>query len=379
MGEKKRAVRGSQSSAAQVSRRIAAALGKALAVVLVLVAASVSGACEQVGSYYTCENPAKGTGDPCPEPRPVEDCRGQCVPSAPLGWSQPALLWFGPPDEAPECPKNAPILGYEGYADLGPMPNPCQRCGCEPGEASCALPSGWTAHAASFCPGPPGTAETSFAAPAGWDGSCTDANAIPAGELCDGQPCVQSLSIEAPTVTAGPCAAVVVEPPMAHDLPYPWGTLARACVGMAYPPCADPGNTCAPAPPSPDAPPPAGFVTCIFHEGERSCPKEYPVPFVFHGGIEDLRECTPCACGDPEGASCSVLAGAFSDGSCSAVVAQGMISSAAPACHSGLSGAGLGSKSATVIDIDPGGCPPQGGEPVGEVMPAQPATFCCGS
>ncbi|WP_437298200.1 hypothetical protein [Sorangium sp. So ce426] len=40
-------------------------------------------------------------------------------------------------------------------------------------------------------------------------------------------------------------------------------------------------------------------------------------------------------------------------------------------------GVGLGSKSAAVVAVEPGACAPQGGEPVGELQPAEPSTFCC--
>jgi hypothetical protein len=55
-----------------------------------------------------------------------------------------------------------------------------------------------------------------------------------------------------------------------------------------------------------------------------------------------------------------------------------LISSAAPFCANVVPGSGLGSKSAAVVDIDAGSCPPIGGEPIGEVVPTEPATFCCG-
>ncbi|MGK4003271.1 hypothetical protein WMF31_11650 [Sorangium sp. So ce1036] len=40
-------------------------------------------------------------------------------------------------------------------------------------------------------------------------------------------------------------------------------------------------------------------------------------------------------------------------------------------------GVALGSKSAGVVAVDPGGCAPSGGEPIGELLPAEPSTFCC--
>jgi hypothetical protein len=175
-------------------------------------------------------------------------CGGQCVPKEPIGWSDPALVWIGPPESAADCPATAPTLGYEGYADLRVEPSRCALCACDPPEGSCVLPTAWSAHADPLCAMT--AVETSFTAPDGWDGACTTANAIPAGQPCTGGPCAQSLDIPAPTVLSGACAPyVVTESPWEHHGSVAWATFVRACVGVATPPCADPGMTCTPAPP----------------------------------------------------------------------------------------------------------------------------------
>ncbi|MGK4003387.1 hypothetical protein WMF31_12230 [Sorangium sp. So ce1036] len=38
---------------------------------------------------------------------------------------------------------------------------------------------------------------------------------------------------------------------------------------------------------------------------------------------------------------------------------------------------GPNGKSAAVVAVQPGACAPQGGEPAGELQPAEPSTFCC--
>jgi hypothetical protein len=40
-------------------------------------------------------------------------------------------------------------------------------------------------------------------------------------------------------------------------------------------------------------------------------------------------------------------------------------------------GAALLGKTAEEVSSSPGSCDPSGGEPVGEVVPAQPVTWCC--
>ncbi|WP_437300552.1 hypothetical protein [Sorangium sp. So ce426] len=307
-------------------------------------------------------------------------CAGDCVPPAPLGWFGPALLWFGPRDQVPDCPAAAPNIGYEGFADLAPAPLACAACLCDPPDAataSCQLPLGWSVHASSTCPGDPGGVTTPFAAPDGWDGACTAANAIPAGQDCGGRPCVQSVSIEAPIVTAtGACTPRVDEPPPPALLD-PWQTRALACVPGAYTECVGDRSTCMPSPDQPGVPPPGGFLTCIFHEGDVTCAEPYLVRHVFYGGAEDTRGCSECGCGELEGASCTVMASVYSDGACGEALASIVVSSTTPFCGVTPPGVALGSKSAEVVAVDPGGCAPSGGEPTGELMPAEPSTFCC--
>jgi hypothetical protein len=243
-------------------------------------------------------------------------------------------------------------------------------CLCDAPEASCELPLGWAARSGFPCD-TPGTAVTSFAAPDGWSGECTAVNTIPAGALCDGQPCVQSLSIDAPAIVAGACAARVDQPPPVPDV-RSWATKAKACIPGAYTPC-DGAQTCMPAPP-PGAPPPDGFSTCIFHEDERTCPDSYAVKHVFFKELDDTRDCTPCSCGEPEGASCTLMASVFSDDACTAPLLSSMVSSAVPFCGVTPPAVGLGSKSAEVVAVNPGACAPSGGEPIGEVQPAAPSS-----
>ncbi|WP_437585757.1 hypothetical protein [Sorangium sp. So ce1000] len=310
-----------------------------------------------------------------------ELCAGQCVPKEPLGWSEPALLWIGSPEGVPSCPPTAPIVGYEGYADFAaPAPRTCPACACDPPEATCEVPAEWNAYASFSCGGPEAPA-TSFATPDAWDGTCTSVNAIETGRTCDGAPCVQSLAIQAPRVVSAGCAPRVAETPENPDEPATAGSfaiVARACTGNASPPCADPGMTCTPAPPIGDAAPPEGFLTCIHHEGEQDCPATYPDRHVFYAGVEDTRGCAPCGCTEPTGATCSVLASAFSDERCSALVVAGVVGTAdARFCGTITPGTALGSKSVSVVSLEPGRCEPTGGEPVGSIAPTAAATFCC--
>ncbi|MGK3988501.1 hypothetical protein WME99_35990 [Sorangium sp. So ce136] len=346
--------------------------------------------CEEAGpGAEGCED-AGAPGEPDPPDQPdapgdegsgdASSCRGQCVPGRPLGWFEPLLLWFGSTGEAaPECPPQAPVLGYEGHRDLLVEPHRCAACACDPPDATCELPEAWGAYDTRACDAAPGAERTSFAAPEGWDGACTAESAITAGEACAGGPCAQSLEIPAPRVVAGTCS-----PRRAEAAPAPpavaWATYARACVGTAIGRCADPGAACAPAPLEGNTAPPGGFLTCIIHHGEvDECPSfsPYSERHVFYEDAEDTRACTDCTCGDATGGECSILASAYSDGRCSQVVVSARVSSEAPFCGAVPRGTALGSKSASVVEIAPGTCAPGGGEPTGSVAPRTAMTFCC--
>ncbi len=183
---------------------------------------------------YWCDHPDKGHKGPDGQPDPChrQDADGGTDPGAEpscdvgayahwrLPWEPPTMLWFGPPDQAPECPRGPATISYEGYADLV-APSTCEACTCDPPTGSCALPSKITASTA-VC-GAQG-ASTSFDAPASWDGSCDSTTQTPDGAA-------HSLSIDSITMTENGCAS---GPPVAAKvLSLRWDTFARGCdVGL---------------------------------------------------------------------------------------------------------------------------------------------------
>ena len=297
-------------------------------------------------------------------------CPGQCVPLGPVEWLGPALLWIGKQGEAPECPPSAPVEGSPMFDNLN-APTACGACKCDAPLGTCTLSTTLTA-ASAQCPGTAlGVAHTSFDAPAGWDGSCTAANPIPANQKCNGVNCVQSLTIAPLTLTEEPCG--VSTDPVAAKLPFTWGTVARSCRGVAYGPCATPSEVCAPAVET-------GFAQCLVQKGDNECPSTYPDKHLLYKGFADTRACTPCACSAPVGGACSALVSVFKDGACSpaSLVGSNSVDATVPTCYDvSPSGQALGSKLATAPVYSPGVCQVSGGEPMGEVVPEEPSTFCC--
>lgn len=299
---------------------------------------------------------------------PVEDagnaCDGQCVPIISLAWDGPTLVWIGAEADAPPCPAAAFFETYtgHGYASGNLL---CGTCSCDPPDASCALPKTLTAAAASCSSDGEGVPHTSFDAPSKWDGTCTTANAIAAGALCGGVPCVQSVTIAPLTLIQGGCLPTAdpgFQPPS-------WTTFARACIGARKSgDCKNAGEHCAPATTAP------GFKQCISRDGDPAaptlkCPVNYPERHVFYDAPTPY--CSPCTCGVPTGVTCTGSISISQNGACGTPpLVKVSIDSKGPTCVDVPAGSALGSKTASA-PIDSGGyCKPSGGAPQGNV-------FCC--
>lgn len=295
-------------------------------------------------------------------------CVGACVRSAPIGFLGPTLIAIEAPQALPACPEWTSGLGFEGFADLSAAPHTCPACSCGP--ASCVLPE--TMHAsAAKCADAEGATATSFDAPAAWEGTCSEENAIPAGLACEGAPCVQSLTIAAPTVE--PCKAV--EEGAAAFPVASWGKVARECriAPLDGDGCATWGEVCAPVPPP-------GFGLCLYFKGDDpafACPPDYPRREVVFASTEDGRTCSPCSCSEPEGAACAAFVAAFTDGSCGVQIGSVTVTEMDSGCFDVPPGSALGSKEAFFTTDKPGACAPSGGEPAGELAPSGPVTLCC--
>ena len=112
-------------------------------------------------------------------------------------------------------------------------------------------------------------------------------------------------------------------------------------------------------------------------EEAYECPDEYPRRVVVSDSVKDERACSPCACGAPEGAECAALVTLSGDAACASPIAAVTVAPGQPACVDVPSGVALGSKEASFSVDETGKCAPTGGEPVGELAPAGPVTFCC--
>ncbi|MBK8252627.1 MAG: hypothetical protein IPK82_08155 [Polyangiaceae bacterium] len=317
------------------------------------------------GEGGTTEPPNGGNGG---EGGTTPVCTGLCVNGPPSGFTGPFLYQITAPESLLPCPDVAPEIGFEGFADLQVEPHTCPTCSCGP--AGCVLPEAMFASAAK-CAGAEGAVSTVFDAPPGWEGTCTQENAIDAGLTCESSPCVQSVTVAAPTVES--CKPAENGAAM---LPKPsWKVAARECriAPLDGDGCAPWGEVCAPAPPK-------GFDLCLYREGDDpafECPEDYSRRVVVFAGVKDGRECSPCACGEPEGAACGALVKAYSDGACGVQIGATTVGLNQPGCFDVLSGSAVGSKDAFLTVEKPGSCAHSGGEPTGELAPSAPVTLCC--
>lgn len=292
-------------------------------------------------------------------------CDADCVPLP--RWHGPSLFAIGPFSDLPACPGDlAPYPGIELYDGLSAPPPDCPTCLCDPSSTECLAPTAWHASAAK-CEEAQSADLTDFSASPGWSGACTTQNAIQSGALCNGVPCVQSVTVQAPEPAAGSCPprAIGGGPPP----PVSWSTRARECLPH------DP-DTCPEEPPA--CRPPTGFSMCVYKEGNLPCEEPYPTKHLLFRAHDDKRACSPCTCGPPAESACIVFVTAYTDAACGTVAgAIHVASGQGEGCFDMPAGFPLAAKTAEVIAAQKGTCAASGGEPHGTAFPSGPVTVCC--
>ena len=155
-------------------------------------------------------------------------CEGPCVRGNNFDWQDPWMVYLGPDQShAPICPEQAP---NEKDYRAAPAPKPCPACECNAPTGSCMLPATANANNAACPAKDPGTIQTPFDPPSGWDGACTAQPAIAENLDCGGDPCVQSVTFAPLVLTEEGCTP---KPPVVpYDNPQSL-TFARTCGGKA--------------------------------------------------------------------------------------------------------------------------------------------------
>jgi len=334
------------------------------------------------------EDAGLGTPGSDPQSTSCQTGGGRCVPVPSGGehaglWSEvPIALWVGPApkegDPPLQCPGDTSSEKFRLYSDLVAPPAECEPCECGPSSGTCTdLPASIEVRA-GVC-GEAGAMSVPFDGPAGWDGSCTSTNALPAGADCGGEPCAQSILISAlpgPT-TEEPCSPVEPVPDFATKTE--WKTAVLGCsANVDDDSCRSRDESCV-ADPGPE------YLHCVFRAGEytlEECPRNYRyAKYVgYPKDAVDDRGCEACACGPPEGSGCLASLRLYSNPGCSAQFEQSSISSNGEKCTDiHPPGRAIAAKSIEDMAYMPGECASTGGTPTGAAFRdvTGAVTFCC--
>jgi len=219
---------------------------------------------------------------------------------------------------------------------------------------------------------------TSFDGPADWTGTCTSDNAMPAGTMCNGVPCAQSVSASPLPAPVNETCIATADKPTATIAKHEWLDGALVCSRDDLPgTCADPLEQCRPWMPTP-------WVYRVAREGiHQECPANYaegPRWFYDDKPLDD-RGCAECKCGDVKGGVCAASLRLYADAACAQELNNNLLTSTDPFCVDVPPGIGLAAKRITNLSYVPGSCGVTGGEPIGIAAPDSneetSVTICC--
>jgi hypothetical protein len=274
-----------------------------------------------------------------------------CVPAAPAGWQGPLVIYEGIGVKPPDC-----LLGFDLADDgKGDPTGEAATCGCTCGEASgmtCAPPvinffSDAACSAGKSCGMKDQPTSTTCAAfdLTGCNGphfALSDAKAT--GGACSPMPTKNVPAMVFKSVRV--CA-----PKRADPSGCPNGSVITPTTGLPFEP----------------------ETYCIARSGPRDCAfVSFPARRVYYKTLNDMRDCSPCTCDAPAGASCSGGSVQFHD---DAACTTGTAPFGPPplACTNGPKLHGV-YKPGTASG---GSCTAHPSQPVGSVDAQNATTLCC--
>ncbi len=330
-----------------------------------------------------CFDGADNDGDTladCADPDCAPDA--ECVDPIPVGWGTlgHVALFQGVEGSNPACPAAMPDTAFTGTNALSASPAICSACTCgAPSGQSCALATDLDSNVAGLQPiqvknlpcGQNATALSVLTVPAGWDGSCFQAENLAAGQTCAGADCNASATSSLPSVSGGSCTPGGGVP----TLPAPtWAIEGKACRAASSPATGcDAGKQCRPRPAAPFAP-----HVCVSKPGDLACPDPYSDKHLFYTDFTDTRACTACTCGGANGGSCQITIHLYSDAG-AGVCSTEDVAFVAGQCKNLTGNPAVYGRSSEISSPPSGGmCPVTGGgAPIGGAAPTGPRTFCC--
>lgn len=342
------------------------------------------------GTDANSEGGSGGSGGEAPGLNPSsvfrpDACQTECVPEAEGpnagDWEdRPVMVWIGPISELKDqqCDVGETYEKFTGYDKLVAPPAKCDACACLP-EGTCTdLPDSIVIRSGKC--GASNVESTPFDGPPNWDGSCTSANAMPAGKLCNGVPCAQSVSASALPGPTNESCTPTTEKPNATIEKHEWLEGVLVCGADSPGNCGVDAERCVPSLKD-------GWLRCVWQAGKHNeCPSnynDYPPRHVYQDNPIDDRGCSACECGAPKDGICVGSFSIYSNSSCVNEFVKIPIASVGPSCVDLVPpGLALGSKTITNLSYVPGTCAATGGEPIGTLIPNDTEgsgvkTICC--
>jgi hypothetical protein len=295
------------------------------------------------------------------------DCRAGfiCVPENPDGWSGPLVLWeqtaadgsVASPEIACETWANSQLLAV-GRNDFEAKPPSCAECACGP-------PEGMACERALVLFGEGQNCGGTVVLHRALANSCT-LPVLPAAAQ-------RGARWQAPA-EGGTCEARALGDSIVP--PLTWRRQALLCAdGLQGAGCRS--GACFPRPAAP-----FHLGTCVVRDGDVPCPAGYPHRAFYYADSDDTRDCTPCSCAQPAGASCTGSVTVSTDLVCSTdsvTLRSPDVCSMLPPDPSPPQRPDRESRSVLFEPGSPvgGSCTASGGRAVGEFLPLSGVTVCC--
>ncbi len=302
------------------------------------------------------DDPDTGSDDGAVECAPTE----RCLALSPAGWEGPVAYFEGDDlDTLPSCAAPFGGLSIEVHDQISGTAPDCEACSCgAASDVQCSSPTVRFYHSSSCDEFGDDPASEFMLGP---QGDCT---VFPNGDGAYGAEADPVTPLEG----TGSCVASGGEATIADA---DWAVELRACAAPeATTVCGD-ERACVPSPGAPFA-----SELCIYRPGDVACPAgDYAARFLRYGAYEDSRECSECECGAPSGGSCD--AGILFSNTNTCVEDYLTLPMPGSGGCTTLWGSTPSSGVLEVYDVAGAACAASGGEGQGEVMPADPVTFCC--
>ena len=314
-----------------------------------VAAALLAVACAEVLDLDRFQAGDSATGSGSGSSSGTSDGTCVCTPEPKAGWSGPGVLYLDG-GEVPLCPDSWPTEALVGGTNPSAAPASCLPCTCAAATGVC----GGTTIMRYGTTGCVGTS-TIF----GTNATCGTTSTATTVSLRANLP-LKQMNGSCEPLGGGVQSAT---PPSFEQN-------ALLCEGATPTASCGAGSLCVPRPAAPFTP-----QVCIWRAGDVACESPYVDRTLIHSDIMDGRSCAACNCGPPQEITiqCAGHVELYHDGMCAQPVGT------TPADGQTCTDVGSIGSTIYVNESESGSCPVLGGDPIGDVTPANPTTICCHS